>query len=683
MPAERRTIARRLLSREVVKAPAAVARRVGTRVARYEHALRNSRPPEEALRRALVGTSGTPSFFFPRGGATDVASYLAEAVPGWRERTLADADRICDHVVRLLGEDGFDLGPGPLPWHDDVLNDYRWDPRTFYKQVPVPVDRADVKVPWELSRFQHLTTVGMAYAASGEERYAAEVTGQIRDWIAANPVGYGINWASTMDVAMRAVGMLWARELIAGSEAATDEFATRLLASLLQHGRHVERNISVYEGGVTTNHTVADYAALVYLGVMLPELRDAAAWRERGVEGLAGCMGRHVSADGVDFENSIAYHRLVLEMYAGALVLAERNGLSFPAPYRESLERMFEFVLHYTGPDGLAPLVGDSDDGRWELLADYSGWEPRDHRYLLALGGALFERDDFEGAARGAPGAVEEVAWLLGPDAVTGAALPPPALGSRAFADGGRYVMRHGRHHALVSTDEVGTGGFGNHKHNDILAFELTVDGEPVAVDCGSYTYLADTRTRAEFRATRTHNTLVVDGAEQNELTDTFRARTDARVEVHEWRSDERLDVLEASHTGYMRRPEPVRHRRTIRFAKAPFAWLVLDVLDGEGRHMVESHLHLAPGGELVVAPATIDPAAVEALGVDALPEPRPSEALLYGGRIAIVPLGWGPPAIEEGWFSPRYGQRTRAPMMRLAGTLEPGIAVGYLLLQA
>src|SRR3954469_19507285 len=128
MPAERRTIARRLLSREVVKAPAAVARRVGTRVARYEHALRNSRPPEEALRRALVGTSGTSSFFFRPGGAAGVASYLAEAVPGWRERTLADADRICDHVVRLLGEDGFDLGPGPLPWHEDVLNDYRWDP---------------------------------------------------------------------------------------------------------------------------------------------------------------------------------------------------------------------------------------------------------------------------------------------------------------------------------------------------------------------------------------------------------------------------------------------------------------------------------------------------------------------------------------------------------------------------
>src|SRR3954471_8700254 len=101
MPAERRTIARRLLSREIVKAPAAVARRVGTRLSRYEHALRHARPPEEALRRALVGSHAQPSFFFARGEAPAVAAYLAESVPGWRERTLADADDICNHVVRL------------------------------------------------------------------------------------------------------------------------------------------------------------------------------------------------------------------------------------------------------------------------------------------------------------------------------------------------------------------------------------------------------------------------------------------------------------------------------------------------------------------------------------------------------------------------------------------------------
>jgi hypothetical protein len=244
------------------------------------------------------------------------------------------------------------------------------------------------------------------------------------------------------------------------------------------------------------------------------------------------------------------------------------------------------------------------------------------------------------------------------------------------------------RHHALSSADEVGNGGFGNHKHNDILGFELVVDGQPVAVDCGSYTYLADQATRAAFRATRTHNTVVVDRTEQNELTDTFRARRDARVQVDDWRSEETFDLLSASHSGYMRLREPVRHRRTICFGKDPFAWLVIDALEGDGRHLVESFLHFAPGGALSPSPA--DPGAargvLERLARDAdltAPAPNPEAALVYDGRIAVIPLGWGPPSIEEGWYSPRYGRRERAPVMRLSATLEPGIAVGYLLLHA
>jgi hypothetical protein len=272
-----------------VKAPRAVVRRVGNRLSRYEHALRTARPAAAELRHALAGDADlgsavarfrgreAPTFFFPRGSAGAIAAALDRADPRWRDRTIADADAVCDGIVRVLGADRFDLGeyvarrgsgPGALPWHDDVLNEYRWDPRSFYRQVPVPYDRADMKVPWELSRFQHLTVVGTAYAATRDARYAREVVTQIDDWIAANPVGYGINWVSTMDVAMRAVGWLWAYHLVSDAPEVSDGFVERLLSSLLQHGRHVERNLSIYEGGITTNHTVADYAALVHLGVL-------------------------------------------------------------------------------------------------------------------------------------------------------------------------------------------------------------------------------------------------------------------------------------------------------------------------------------------------------------------------------------------------------------------------------
>jgi hypothetical protein len=699
-------IARRVLSREIVKVPRAIVRRTGMQVARGQYALRPSRSPEETVRRALMPGADLSSFragdgrrfFFKRDDTDGIIGALERSVPGWRARTLADADRICAHDLRLLGADSVQLGAA-IPWHRDVLNGYDWRPRTFYRQVPVPYDRADMKVPWEMARCQHLVTLGMAFRASGEERYAREVVAQIDDFIAQNRPGYGINWVSTMDVAIRATSWLWAHELIAGAEVVSDEFVTNLVASLIAHARHIEENISVYEGGVTTNHTVADYAGLAYLGLMLPELRSSRRWADAGIDGLAECMRRHTSSDGVDYENSLAYHRLVTEMYLGALVLAERNGRSFPIAFRDSLERMVEFVIHYGRPDGLAPLVGDSDDGRWHVLADYSGWEPRDHRHLLGPAAAIFGRADFAAATAGSSAAAEEAAWLVGPKAAGALAADPHepiALTSRAFAAGGRYVMRHVDHYALVSADEVGTGGFGNHKHNDILGYELAVGGRPAIVDCGSYIYLRDRAARTAFRSTRAHNTLMVEGLEQNAMTDAFRMRPDSRVQVHEWRTGRRADILDVSHSGYESCPAPVRHRRRLGMMKEPFAWLVVDSLEGSGEHHVESSIHLASdlsvadGGGAARGREAEIAGAIAALAMEMGFEPALTpylDAALAADRdgrgVLVVPINWSDVSVESGWIAPRYGRRLSAPVIRMRGRVGVQEPVGYVVLPA
>lgn len=639
-----------------------------------------------------------PHFFFSRAETPRLVDALETSLPGWSARTLAYADRITEGAVRLLSEDEVDLRAyASMPWQQDVLNDFRWDAKTFYRRVPVPYDRADMKVPWELARCQHFTTLGFAYRVSRDERYARALVAQIDDFIAHNPVGYGINWVSTMDVAIRAANWLWGYELVADAESVTDAFVTRLLASFVAHGRHIEENISVYEGGITTNHTVADYAGLVYLGVMLPELHQSEHWTETGIAGLCECMRTHTSEDGVDYENSLSYHRLVTEMYLGALVLAEGNGRVFPPEYRSRLERMIEFVMYYTTPDGRAPLVGDSDDGRWHVLGDYFGWEPSDHRSLLRAGGFVFARPDFTQAGGESDLAIEEAAWLAGVAAL--ADVPPshgpPTLESRGFPAGGRYVLRHGNHHALVCADDVGTRGFGNHKHNDFLSYELTVNGRATVVDCGSYLYLRDREARTAFRSTRSHNTLLVDGAEQNEMPDPFRMDPRARVTVREWRTGEHADVFDASHTGYVTLPSSVRHRRRVVFGKEPFAWLVVDSLEGEGEHAVESYVHLSP--DLTVTAAT-QPLArqsqldatvarlADELTLDRPPALRHGAALSCAGSdggVLVVPFDWGLVSVDTGWVAPRYGRRVQAPVIRLHGALSAGTLIGYLIVAA
>ena len=143
-----------------------------------------------------------------------------------------------------------------------------------------------------------------------------------------------------------------------------------------------------------------------------------------------------------------------------------------------------------------------------------------------------------------------------------------------------------------------GVHGQGGHRHNDLLSFELAVDGVPVVVDPGTYCYLGDSAVRAFFRGTAAHNTLAVDGEEQNDVGDPFVLRADhADVTVDGWSASPESVRLEATSRAYGRLG--VTHRR--RFAlDGPRGELVLeDRVDGAGRHALAWSLHFASGVEL------------------------------------------------------------------------------------
>ena len=50
---------------------------------------------------------------------------------------------------------------------------------------------------------------------------------------------------------------------------------------------------------------------------------------------------------------------------------------------------MLGFIDTYTKPNGLAPQIGDNDNGRILVLHNYVGQEYRDHRHILAGGAAV------------------------------------------------------------------------------------------------------------------------------------------------------------------------------------------------------------------------------------------------------------------------------------------------------
>src|SRR6185312_10913620 len=176
----------------------------------------------------------------------------------------------------------------------------------------------------------------------------------------------------------------------------------------------------------------------------------------------------------VDFEQSTAYHRLVLEGFATAYLLLEKHGERVPREAWSRLERMCDYVDAYTKPNGLAPLVGDADDGRIQILGTQA---IGDHRYLLSNAAVIYGRADFK-ARSGA--FADESFWTLGPEGLSRfAALErtPASTASVAFPDAGFFVLRNPSSHVFIDCGDVGMRGRGGHGHNDILSVEVFLNG--------------------------------------------------------------------------------------------------------------------------------------------------------------------------------------------------------------
>ena len=435
------------------------------------------------------------------------------------ENLVPRADAILEHRFDLLGSGPTELGP-KIDWLADFKTGRRW-PLVHSSLLRIAYgDGSDIKVPWELSRSQHLPLLAGAYRLTGERRYLEEIGAQLQSWIAANPVELGPNWACTMDVAIRAAN--WVATLALVAEDVKDErWFEQTLGSLLLHGRFIRSHLEW--SAVRGNHYLADVVGLMPLAALFSGGWEGRAWAEWAAGQLVSELEHQVRPDGTVHEASTAYHRLVTELFLAGTAAADALAPGIlPGSYRERLDRTLDFVRDYTRPDGLSPQIGDADDGRYLPLGDY-GADPRDHRHLFAQAGRAFE----------------------------------PATSSAAYADGGYYVMRAGGLYVIVRCGDTGRHGYGGHGHNDQLSFELSVEGAPLVVDPGTYLYTPDPVERNRFRSTAFHSTLRVGNGEQNELHDDDLFLMADRSHAEAVHSDE--TVFEGRHRGF---PGSIHTRR-------------------------------------------------------------------------------------------------------------------------
>jgi len=570
-----------------------MAARRATRLARARLLPAAAAPTQEQLLRGLgcdtpadlAGLlASRPAGLVTSAPPAELARALERWFPDERDRLLARARSAADGRIDVFGR-AFDvrLPGGGTDWQLDPIHGGRFSSAIPSSALPSPRG-LDVKMAWELGRGSHWVALGCgAVVAPGQaSRFAEAFAASVRDFVAANPVGRGAQWASPMEVALRAVCLSQAHGLLAGNRALADPgFALDLARLVVASGRFVLANLEDGQA-VPNNHLVADWLGLLACALFLPEWPEAARWRELARSGLARELQAQTHPDGTSFEGSVPYHRLALEMFTAGALLCRAGRLPLGGAYRRRLAAMYQATRALLSCDGALPQIGDNDSGRVVLFRERA---PLDGGYLLPLGAAVLG----DPALRTRPGAAdaEEVLWLCGPAALARLAQAPsgPPPGSASFPDGGFHVLRRGSLEAAISCGGNGQRGIGGHSHNDKLALELRVGGELVIADPGTFCYTGDPVQRNLFRSTRAHATVTVDGQEQSPfLPGRLFALPDAAAATALVQASSANGAqFVGQHRGYERLG--VLHRREVRLGGG--ALIAFDHLLGDAVHAV------------------------------------------------------------------------------------------------
>jgi len=512
----------------------------------------------EGVRRAVAAgdyaaaKAAYREFFVSRREAKWFTNWWERAPVPERRPSTSRADAALEHVFSF-DRQTYDLGPD-IDWASNQRDEG---------------EAATIEWNASLNRHFFLPDLARAYEGTLETRYSDEIVATMLDWIEDCPVlllssgnsPYHHAW-ETLNTACRA-GDTWIEAVwrTADSPSWTPEALCTVLKSLVEHARHLRKWPS------RGNWLTAESKALTIIGVLLPEFSEAADWRGTGIQRLYSQMGEEIYPDGLENELALGYNLWVLRNYADILDLALLNGRreEIPADYQSLLERMYNYLLYATGPDGLVPGLNDS--GNASPVS-----------YLKKAFGYFPHRTDF---LWGATGGAEGTA---------------PAETSYAFPYSGHYVMRSdwGPEARFLFLD-AGTYGSG-HQHEDKLSFTMAAHGRQWIVEGGSYMY-DKSRWRRYVLSTRAHNTVRVDGFDQNRRAarDTWVLKPPFQPLPNTWITNEQFDYVSAVYEdGYGPERLGVTHRREVLFVK-PDYWILVDTLTpvDDAPHTYETIFHI------------------------------------------------------------------------------------------
>lgn len=588
------------------------------------------------------------------------------------EEVLKRADEILSKGIRVFDVE-VALDRDSLDWNIDPKTGTRI-PSDFGLSIDFRhiANGVDIKYLWELNRHVWWVPLAQAYALTGKLHYLYALGEFIDSWIRECPYPLGANWSSPVEHGIRLINWSIVWHLIGGSASPLftgpngEVLLERWMTSIYQHIRFASDNYSFYSSA--DNHLIGEAAGVFVATNTWKQWNEVTALGKRAKAILEREMLKQFAEDGVNREQAFCYHKFSLEFLIAALLSGEAEGNHFSADYRGRLLAAIRFLAAMTDCDAGIPPIGDSDDGQvFRFVGDGSR---SGYMATLMFGQAYFGMTDVGAKLKQLGTGNLAGSWLNTTHRNTGVPFDDADALPKVFKDGGYVLFGRDLHtphefRVLMDVGALGYNRISGHGHADALSIVLAISGKNFLVDPGTYCYNAAPDLRHYFRSTSAHNTVVIDGQDQSIYGGSFLWLRDIETTVHKISDSEHLVVVEASHNGYTRLRDPVRHIRTASLDRRLQTLTVEDRFECSSIHQCAVSWHFAPECSIGTTG--------EAWEVSRDGLCLQVEVDFPASRSTIVKGQEHPPL---GWSSKRFYERQAAPVLRIEGACSSSTVV-------
>lgn len=403
-----------------------------------------------------------------------------------------------------------------------------------------------------LNRFYYLPPFARLYFLTKDQSYLDDMMKIVRLWIKDNPrvteqPTSKYNWYD-MQVAWRSIHLSWCYYL--GEKGLSKADKALIFNSLKEHAEILSEGFGKAKLN-EFNHQAHGGLAMLYLGILFPDLPQAGELRDGAIRILNHHIEFAFYSDGGNVEQMFGYYPFETSIFRDAYLLCQENGVNPPENTISLLKKMADYLSHVAQPNHTMPPVNDSF--------------PMPVIPILETVGELLQSKD----------------------------LSYDEAGSEYFPETQVDIMRTGISdddwYLLVNPAKT----IGSHAHAGRLGFIAWLGKQQLFIESGCNSY-DDPLLVKWYRTSRAHNTVIVDGKEDDATSSDVQwaAKRQTENRITDWVEKENYRLVRMISPASDKTNQSVNWIRTLALIRNDYL-LIYDYFEASESHTYEILLHL------------------------------------------------------------------------------------------